>query len=178
VSEPARLATLPLLAGVGLARGLAPLLPAGSSAKLRLKWPNDLVVSGQKIGGILIETALRTEAGAVVILGFGVNHSQAREELPIEAATSLRLEGGTADLAELTWALVEALAAELQHMGDAPYAVAAYRELSAHAPGDRLTCRTGSATIEGTFLGFDEAGSLRLATAEGEAVVAAGEVIA
>jgi len=193
VANPAHLATLPLLAGVAICRGLAPLLPASSPAEdkaPRLKWPNDVMIAGRKIGGLLIEAAHRTDEGAIVMLGFGVNHSHRPEDLPIAAATSLKLEGGNASLAELASSLACALEDELKHLGDAPYAAAAYRELSAHSVGDRLVCRMGERTVAGTFLGFDSSGGLRLATSTlpgavipgaqplEEITISAGEVIA
>lgn len=189
VANPAHLATLPLLAGVAICRGLAPLLPAAGDGP-RLKWPNDVMIGGKKIGGILIEAAHRTDEGAIVILGFGVNHAHRPEGLPIAAATSLEMEGGHASLSELATSLACALEDELKHLGDTAYAVAAYRELSAHTVGDRLVCRMGDRTVAGTFLGFDAAGGLRLATSTlpgavipgaqplEEITISAGEVIA
>ncbi len=168
------LSTLPLLAGVAICRGLAPLL--GDPASARLKWPNDVMVAGKKIGGLLIEAALRTDEGAIVMLGFGVNHSHREEDLPIAAATSLELEGGTATLPELATSLIGSLEAELAHLGDAAYAVAAYRDLSIHTVGDRMVCRVGERTVAGTFLGFDKTGGLRLATVSPPGSVPAGSL--
>jgi len=188
--DTAALATLPLLVGVGLCRGLDPhLLP---SSRPSLKWPNDVEVAGRKIGGILIESMIQPRACAVAIVGFGVNHGQGRSELPTERATSLRLAcGGRApgvSLARLAWDLVAAVEAELAHLGDVERAVAAYRERSAHRPGDRITARLGpgpepgpeptTGTVEGRFAGFDEHGRLRLERdGGGEVVLSAGEVI-
>lgn len=61
---------------------------------VELKWPNDLLVRGQKIGGILCETC-----GEAVLLGIGINIDQTREELPERSplepqATSIALELG------------------------------------------------------------------------------------
>lgn len=193
IADPAHLATLPLLSGVALCRGLAPLLPAGEERAPRLKWPNDVMIAGKKIGGLLIEAAHRTDEGAIVMLGFGVNHSHRPEDLPIESATSLVLEGGTATLGELAASLASALENELEHLGDDAYAAAAYRDLTAHKVGDRLVCRMGERTVAGAFLGFDPSGALRLAAtslpgASGatipgtrsleEITISAGEVIA
>ncbi|MEP7010374.1 MAG: biotin--[acetyl-CoA-carboxylase] ligase [Acidobacteriota bacterium] len=191
VANPAHLATLPLLAGVAICRGLAPLLPAGGSPEEdqapRLKWPNDVMIAGRKIGGLLIEAAHRTDEGAIVMLGFGVNHSHRPEDLPIAAATSLEIEGGHASLSELATSLACAIEEELKHLGDTAYAADAYRALSVHQVGDRLVCRMGDRTVSGTFLGFDANGGLRLATSPpGAAVpgtleeitISAGEVIA
>jgi BirA family biotin operon repressor/biotin-[acetyl-CoA-carboxylase] ligase len=180
--KPDLLPSLPLLAGVGLCRALGPHLPRGC----RLKWPNDLLVpGGRKIGGILIEALVHAGDGCVALIGFGVNHGQRPEELP-PGATSLLLESGGhlgggigVGLAELTWDLVAGLERELAHVDDLPYAVAAYRELIIHQPGDPLVCRVGERQIEGTFAGIDDAGRLRLRRqdASPEVVLSAGEVI-
>jgi BirA family biotin operon repressor/biotin-[acetyl-CoA-carboxylase] ligase len=174
------LATLPLLAGVGLCRALDAYLPG----RVGLKWPNDLVVAGRKLGGILIETRLRPGEPATAILGFGVNQGQGAGDLPVletGAATSLRLEGAEAALPELTWGLVAGVERELQRLGDFPYAVAAYRERSVHRQGERLVCRAGEERVAGIFRGFDERGLLLLDVAgpagERRLHLAAGEVV-
>jgi BirA family biotin operon repressor/biotin-[acetyl-CoA-carboxylase] ligase len=187
VDDAEILQSLPLLVGVGLCRGLAPHL----AMPCRLKWPNDLVVETpagrRKIGGILIEALVRPGEPASAIIGFGINHSHrpgAQEnELP-ETGTSLRLLADGAQipapppsLGRLTWDLVGALERELEHLGDVPYAVAAYREHTVHRPGDALSCRVGDKVVEGRFLGFDERGRLLLASGGEELHLAAGEVI-
>jgi BirA family biotin operon repressor/biotin-[acetyl-CoA-carboxylase] ligase len=175
------LGTLPLLVGVGLCRGLDRHL----AAPCRLKWPNDLLAEGRKIGGILIESMVRPGACVMVMMGFGINYGQSAAELPVEGATSLalagRAEGAGVGLPLLTWELVAAVERELAHLGDEAYAVAAYRERSVHRPGDRIVARTGEATVEGRFAGFDEHGYLLLARGNGdggeEVRIASGEVI-
>ena len=82
---PDRVAALPLVVGLAVIEGLSPLLPKGLS--LRLKWPNDVLVDGRKLAGILCE-----RHGDTVIVGLGVNVKQ-REFAPeiAEKATSLSL---------------------------------------------------------------------------------------
>jgi BirA family biotin operon repressor/biotin-[acetyl-CoA-carboxylase] ligase len=173
------LQSLPLLVGVGLCRGLAPHLPA----PCRLKWPNDLIVETaegrRKIGGILIEALIRpgeSAAGAAAIIGFGINHGQQAGELP-ETGTSLRLLAGDGSLAQLTWDLVGSLERELRHFGDVPYAVAAYRGLSLHRPGDAISARVGDGAVQGRFVAIDERGRLVLDRDGEELRLTAGEVI-
>ena len=66
------------------------------SIKVELKWPNDLIVSGKKAAGILLETAggRGPLAAAVVGVGINVGHGGIHEDLP-EQATALSLEAGT-----------------------------------------------------------------------------------
>lgn len=174
VDEPERLQSLPLLVGVGLCRALDPYLPT----PCRLKWPNDLLVGGRKLGGILIETLVRPGECALAVVGFGVNRSQTAAELPDERATSLLLEGGReGSLAQLTWDLVSAVGRELERLGDPAYAVASYRERSLHQPGDRLACRVEGELVTGRFRGFDEHGRLLLDAGGRELRLSAGEVI-
>lgn len=178
LEDPAELQALPLLVGVGLCRALDPHLPE----PCRLKWPNDLLVGGRKIGGILIETLVRPGECTAAVIGFGVNRDLRGEELPDQRATSLQLAGGdNIGLAELTWELVAGVEREFGHRGDPAYAVESYRAHSVHRPGDRLVCRIGSGTgeqvIEGDFAGFDEQGLLLLDTAGGRQRLSAGEVI-
>ena len=60
-----------------------------------LKWPNDVLVDDRKAAGILVER-VDTPAGAAAVLGIGLNVTSTREELPVPAATSLRLATGRA----------------------------------------------------------------------------------
>ncbi|KAA1372975.1 biotin--[acetyl-CoA-carboxylase] ligase [Aeromicrobium fastidiosum] len=59
-----------------------------------LKWPNDVLVDGRKIAGILLER-VETDLGPAAVIGVGLNVSLRRDELPVETATSLVLEGAT-----------------------------------------------------------------------------------
>jgi BirA family biotin operon repressor/biotin-[acetyl-CoA-carboxylase] ligase len=174
VEDASRLQGLPLLVGVGLCRALAPYLPSSC----RLKWPNDLMVGSErrKIGGILIEAAARTGGPSLAVVGFGVNLSHEAADLP-ETGTSVRLLGGDVSLEELTWALVQGVERELAHLGDMPYAAAAWRGLSAWQPGEPLAFRTADGLVEGTFEGIDDDGRLVLRSGGGELRLSSGEVI-
>jgi BirA family biotin operon repressor/biotin-[acetyl-CoA-carboxylase] ligase len=59
-----------------------------------LKWPNDVLVDGRKLAGILLER-VETHSGPAAVIGVGLNVSLRRDELPVETATSLALEGAT-----------------------------------------------------------------------------------
>ena len=78
---------LPLLAGLAMTKTVAALAP---DSRVGLKWPNDVLVGEKKISGVLSE--LIGDLTGVVI-GAGLNIRQEQDELPIENATSLQLEG-------------------------------------------------------------------------------------
>jgi BirA family biotin operon repressor/biotin-[acetyl-CoA-carboxylase] ligase len=191
VADPAELPTLPLLAPVAVARAVDRFAGAG---RCRIKWPNDLLVDGRKIAGVLIAGVSGRlgdgEGGGGVVIGVGVNHGQDAAELADVAprgATSLALVADDPPpLAELVWALLEALGEELRFAGDGAAAVERYQARSLHAVGERLRCRSADGTLEGTFLGFDARGFLRLELVTSgagrrsgdEVLVTAGEVVA
>lgn len=194
----ADLAVLPLLVPLGLCDALDRHLPEGREC--RVKWPNDLVVGGRKLGGVLLDGVAPRggeETDGAAVIGFGVNLLQDEEALAALgggtaeggtglAATSLAVESGAAVAAEqVVWDLVAGVAARLAEVGDPEAAVAAYRARSAHRAGDALRCRAGDEILEGRFRGFDGRGFLRLElTAPGggrergeEVVMRAGEVV-
>jgi BirA family biotin operon repressor/biotin-[acetyl-CoA-carboxylase] ligase len=121
---PAQLPTLSLTAGVAVAEALA----SAAGLAPRLKWPNDVLVDGRKVAGILLESRLSSALAAsapIVALGIGINVAQRAfpPELA-EQATSVRLAGGgDLDRDVLLVALLEALdrwRARLEREGFAP----------------------------------------------------------
>ncbi len=80
---------LPLLAGLAMKNAVASLI---EDAQVSLKWPNDVLVDGAKISGLLAEVL---PSGDGVVIGAGLNLTQSKDELPIPNATSLKLQGVT-----------------------------------------------------------------------------------
>ena len=97
-----RLPELSLVAGAAVAEAVA----AETGLETTVKHPNDVLVGGRKVAGILAESA-----DGRVVLGIGVNVTQSRDELPIDTATSLALEGAHVDRGELLAAILERLEA-------------------------------------------------------------------
>jgi BirA family biotin operon repressor/biotin-[acetyl-CoA-carboxylase] ligase len=91
-----------------------------SGLEVDLRWPNDLLANGRKCGGILVESAVENGGPgretmlryAVIGIGINVHHAQFPEELA-EMATSLRMEGATAERQSLLVQLLRALDREL-----------------------------------------------------------------
>lgn len=78
---------LPLLAGLAMQTAVSSLI---ENAAVAVKWPNDVLVNGEKISGLLAEVLPN---GQGVVIGAGLNLTQTKEELPISNATSLKLHG-------------------------------------------------------------------------------------
>jgi BirA family biotin operon repressor/biotin-[acetyl-CoA-carboxylase] ligase len=151
---------LAILAGVAVAELVGP--------EAMLKWPNDVLANGRKVGGILIEGRPQ-EAWAV--LGIGVNVALRLDELPAELRDSAGTLGLDADAIE---PLLARLLELLEHWLARPPAdvLAAWRERDALL-GLELRWREGS----GTGAGVDPQGRLLVTLADGsERALDAGEV--
>lgn len=100
---------VPLLAGVAVARAIRDVCQLDA----RLKWPNDVLLDGMKVCGILAEVAAVAGQPPRVVLGVGVNVTTTTAELPGDRpATSLRLAGAAVtDRATLLRAVLRELAA-------------------------------------------------------------------
>ena len=111
----AQTSALTLAIGLALRDAVAPLI----SSAPELKWPNDLLVSGKKLAGVLVESQLQGDQLQSVVVGVGLNVST--REFPAEiaaTATSLALLGATRlDRESLLFDLLEAMAARLAAYG-------------------------------------------------------------
>ncbi|MEV8513911.1 biotin--[acetyl-CoA-carboxylase] ligase [Dactylosporangium sp. NPDC051484] len=175
---PARLGWLPLLAGVALAEAVRRV--AGIDAYL--KWPNDLLLRGdRKTAGILAEVA---DDGAVVI-GIGLNTTLREDELPRPDATSLALGGAAStDRDPLLRALLRATAdwyaRFTEHDGD-PDASGLREAYVLHCGtiGRRVHVELpGGEELEGLAAGVDGDGRLQVTDRLGAVhAVAAGDVV-
>jgi BirA family biotin operon repressor/biotin-[acetyl-CoA-carboxylase] ligase len=113
---PAARAWLPLLTGIAVAAALR----AEAGAAATLKWPNDVLVDGRKIAGILAEAH-----GDAVVAGVGLNVTLTRAELPVPTATSLLLENAAClDRGRLLAAVLTELASRYTAWAAGPHAAA------------------------------------------------------
>lgn len=167
---------LPLAVGVVIAETLAE-----SGIDVRLKWPNDVLKDGNKLGGVLIETAAaRNVAGTAVwaVIGIGLNMSMtdslaATIGRPVADLSVLGMDRNVL-LAALLDALSDALT-EFDRVGFGKFS-GRWNRLHAHA-GQRVSIIDhGRITHEGTAIGVDGGGRLLLETASGEVAITAGDV--
>lgn len=165
-------AMLSLVAAVALDQVLSPRMP---SAETRIKWPNDLLVGGAKIAGILME-----REGDGIVIGMGVNLAHHPADLG-RATTSVAAVTGTApDPADVLADLTESFAYWLGRWrgGGRVDPVRARWLERAHPLGAALSVRIADGpAIEGLFDGLDSSGALRLRLADGAVrVIHAGDV--
>jgi BirA family transcriptional regulator, biotin operon repressor / biotin---[acetyl-CoA-carboxylase] ligase len=165
---------LTLLAPVALFDAVAAMLghPAHSSGKLRLKWPNDLLIGGAKVSGILLESAISQNGGLALVMGFGLNLASHPQVLD-QAATHLAAQGCPATPDRALAALAEAVSGWTTCWDEGrgfPAIRAAWLE-RAGAIGEVLSVRTSSdpavPRVEGAFAGLDDGGALLLNHADG-----------
>jgi BirA family biotin operon repressor/biotin-[acetyl-CoA-carboxylase] ligase len=152
--EPARLSLLPLLAGLATVEALVSV----GRVDARLKWPNDVMVGGLKVGGLLVELA-----GGAAVVGIGLNVSTRREELPAPTATSLLLCGGVTDREPLLKEVLRALARRYRAWlpsGDPGSVLPAYRERCETIGRDVELELPGGDMVRGIATDVDDAGRL------------------
>jgi len=159
-SDPSA-ATLALVAAVALDETMRVWLPADT--ELTIKWPNDLLIAGAKLSGILLE-----RASDAVVVGIGVNLAH-HPELPDRPATSLAAHGAGVDAETFLDTLAESFARWLgRWRGEGLGPIRSRWMERAHRPGTALTARLpdGSA-IDGLFERLDADGALILRLADG-----------
>jgi BirA family transcriptional regulator, biotin operon repressor / biotin---[acetyl-CoA-carboxylase] ligase len=181
VLRPAHLCAELLSLRVGLAAARA-LTPFASPAELTLKWPNDLLVGGRKLGGVLCEAAWEGQNARFVIAGVGVNALQEADDFPEEirgVATSLaEVAGAAPERLAAAGALASALAG-LHGLERARLDPAELRELEGRdaLKGRRVSVESAGGSLEGIALGISTEGALRLREPGGRVhAVAAGSV--
>ena len=167
----------PLLAGVAVVDAARPLLP--NPGALTLKWPNDVMLRGHKLAGILIDTALdATGMLGSVIVGIGANLAVAPQVEGREVAC-LADEGivppGPEMFARSVLDRIGHWQAVLERHGFADLRAAWLAR--AHPPGTRLTVVQGGDRLEGAFRGLSPEGHLLLDTPEGLCTLSTGEVL-
>lgn len=176
---PAARGWIPLIAGAAMAQAVGAQL---TDRVVQVKWPNDVLVDGRKLCGVLTEL---TPQG--VVIGAGLNTAMTREQMPVATATSLRLEGAALDGETPSELLDRALSAYLDELvvlidewraASGPAALRARVEPLLQTSGRAVRVdRPGLPPLLGTAEGLADDGSLRVHPAHGDALtVSAGDV--
>jgi len=175
----AELGWLPLLTGVAVADALRRV----AQVDVTLKWPNDVLIDGRKLGGILAEVASTGPEPAVVV-GLGLNVSLRADELPVPTATSLVLASAACtDRGPVLRAVLRELAAReraWRAVGGDPVRsglAADYRARCSTLGRDVLVTLPQDRTLAGHAVDIDGTGRLLVRDEAGtEHAVAAGDV--
>jgi BirA family transcriptional regulator, biotin operon repressor / biotin---[acetyl-CoA-carboxylase] ligase len=172
-----RAAQLGFVAALAVGRALGTIVPG--VGLIACKWPNDVLVNGRKVAGILLETELdATGMPRFLVVGVGVNlaSSPRNTEFP---ATSVVDEGLGAIPPEV---MLEQFVQHFQSWelrwhteGFAPVR-AAWLAASAISPGEPVRARLDTAILQGRFLDIDEDGGLLLELAGERRSISAGDV--
>jgi BirA family biotin operon repressor/biotin-[acetyl-CoA-carboxylase] ligase len=166
--RPQEATQLTVASGTALRRAIE----ASTGVKAKIKWPNDILIQGKKVAGILTELSAEVDRVKHIILGIGVDVNLTAAEFPVELrkiATSLRIEAGKnitrADLAvtilqELDHEYARVCAGDFQGIAD---------EWEEHCGtiGQPVTIQVGERRIHGRAESLDDDGALLVRTEHG-----------
>lgn len=185
------------LAGLSLAVGTGVLealngLPLSASARLALKWPNDILLDDGKLAGILIETAWHTAKVSAVVIGIGINlhgatelaaqlehdHTRNAGPVPGNVPASLSRAWPDANLTDTLAAVLNALDATLARFAADGFRPFRQMWLAAHAYAGRevVLLEQGVEVARGMAAGIDDNGQLQIDTPNGMRTAVTGDV--
>lgn len=153
-------------------------LAAAPDAAIAFKWPNDVLLAGRKLAGILLESQASV-AGALAWLVIGIGINLATYPVDVDyAATALSATGADAAPEAVLAALARAFLVWYERWRDgAGFAVIRAEWLArAQGLGQPIRVRLPGAMLDGSFAGLDTDGTLLLDTQAGRRRIAAGEV--
>ena len=170
---------LPLSLAAGLAVQSA-IQQIDARVKPDLKWPNDLLIDGKKVCGILTEMNAEATRVRHIVVGIGINVNQPSFPRELQA-TSLRLETGSEwSRVEVAAALLKSLDREYRQFNEDLEArstiVQRFAANSSWTNGKKVRIEENGSAFEGTTDGLDARGFLKVRTAHGVQTVLSGTV--
>jgi BirA family biotin operon repressor/biotin-[acetyl-CoA-carboxylase] ligase len=178
-APPSLAATLSFVAGVALHQAVVAVAGPAVAERLSLKWPNDLILDGHKVAGILVEGQELPDRRFGVVVGIGVNcvsHPEVAGSLP---ASDFLGRGLPVEAEALFVRLADRMAAEIVRW-DGGGGFAAIRSAwiaRSGGLGGPIRVNLPDRTVEGRFEDIDAAGRLILARADGvRETISAGDV--
>jgi len=175
-NDPAGISWLSLMMAEAIRTALASL-----GVDANIKWPNDVLVAGLKISGVLAEANLDLSA---VVVGFGINVNQSAKELPTSSATSLLVAGASSldrdNLLAQTLGSFKQLYLELADSGGDPVASGLRAKIieSSATIGEVVeVCFPDGTSAVGEAIDIDEGGRLQVLSSAKTLTVSAGDVL-
>lgn len=192
-ASPTTAATLGFVAGLALDEALRHVVPnlavtivldglepgpLTGGHRLRLKWPNDVLLDGGKLAGILLEAEPAAAGGLAVVVGIGVNVVSTPVDLPYPAAALAAVTPGIS-ASDVFHALSDAWAG-LERLWAGGNGFGLIRELwlaRAAGVGEEVAVRLGNHVFGGVFESIDDEGRLVIRAGDGTArAISAGEI--
>ncbi len=176
---PSEVLVLALAAGLAVRAAIA---QVDSRVRADLKWPNDVLIDGKKVSGILTEMNAEATRVRYIVVGIGINVNQQSLPKELEAeATSLRMATGSEwSRVELTAALLKSLDREYRQLIEQPDArqsiLRRFAEQSSWVRGKQVRVEGNGSRIEGTTEGLDQRGFLQVRSTQGLQTVLSGTV--
>lgn len=174
--EPQNASMLTLVAALAVAKGMEHMV----ELPVQIKWPNDIIVHGKKVCGILTEMSAQMDYVNYIVIGIGINVSN--EDFPEEikdVATSIYLESGKrinrAMLIEKIWEEFEAYYELYEKTQDLSKLVKEYDSYLVNR-GQKVRVLDPREPYEGKAMGITDRGELIVDTWEARRLVSAGEV--
>ncbi len=165
---------LSLLAGMAVRAALERFAP--EAGRVQLKWPNDVLIDGRKVCGILSER-VEHRTGARAVVGLGINVGMDEADLPVPGATSLRLAGFPEDRRAVALAVLEEFERFYTSWQAAGDVREAYLQLCTSVGAELTIVVDETTSVCGIGHGVDAAGRLEVATEHGLRTFAVGDVV-
>ncbi len=158
---------------IAAATALFRAISAQTGVAVEIKWPNDIMVRGKKVAGILTELSAELDEVKYIILGIGVDVNLTAAELPADLrkiATSLKIESGVhQNRAELVVKILQELDYDYHRICSGQFeAVADEWEKNCTTIGHRVAIHIGDRRIQGHAESLDTDGALLVRTQHGQ----------
>jgi len=157
---------------VASATAIRRVIESETTLSAKIKWPNDIVIGGRKVSGILTELHAELDRVKYVVLGIGVNVNLSQSDFPVNLrslATSLKMElGRSVARPELAAAVLEALDRDYARISSEDFpSLADEWEQHCETLGHQIIIRIGEREIRGRAESLDEDGALLLRSEHG-----------
>jgi len=174
---PSEASRFTLLAAVSAAKAIEKL-----GIEPEIKWPNDILIDGKKVCGILLELSAQPDKVDYLVVGFGVNANFKISELPREsrgrATTLADILGKKVNRQDFVAGLLLELEKDYKHlMKDGWKDIKKEWTIRSKMLHEKVELSTLQGVVEGEFIGVDESGAMRLRLPQGQVkTFAAGDV--